>query len=60
MTWMTFLIVVVATLVGTIGGIAIALLWLERKWKLDLTIPEETPPPVKPAKYTNNKKGKKK
>lgn len=59
MSWLNFIVITIAVLFGVTVGMCAAIWWLERKWKLDLTIPEETPSPVKPAKYTNNKKGKK-
>ena len=60
MSWLNFIVITLAVLLGVTVGMCVALWWLERKLKVDFAIPEEPVPPVKPAKYTNNKKGKKK
>lgn len=61
MNWLNFIVITIAVLFGVTVGMCVSVWWLERKLKVDLALPEETPPPpVKPAKYTNNKKGKKK
>ena len=58
MSWLNFIVILVAVLLGLTAGIWIALWWLERKLKVDLAIPDDPTPPVE-YKPNKSKKGKK-
>lgn len=58
MSWLNFIVILVAVLLGVTIGMFTALWWLGRKLKVDLSIPDDPTPPVE-CKPNKTKKGKK-